>query len=168
MDHENLVTFGTSSSLAPFQSDLARLSFKLAPHERYIIDKRLPAGSAGVFPALQESASRRVVPGIVALLPRGSSGSRILIVQSIQTTALISYLTSEAGMREIMRAQAEQGDSPFFEAVVLSEVNGGNPIQSRLVAFRRYSGPESTAPPVNEASLGKRQSPVVLTAAASH
>jgi hypothetical protein len=169
MEHENIVTFGTASSLAPFQSDMDRLSFKLVPHERYIMDKRLPPGSAGMFPALVESASRSVVPGIVALLPRGSSGSRILIVQSIQTTALISYLTSEAGMHEIMRAQAEQGGSPFFEAVVLSEVNAGIPIQSRLVAFRRFDAPKSPAHPVDEASLAKRPSSrVVLTAAADH
>lgn len=169
IDHENIVTFGTASSLAPFQSDLDRLSFKLAPHERYIIDKHLPTGSAGVFPALQESASRKVVPGIIALLPRGSSGSRILIVQSIQTTALISFLTSEAGMREIMQAQAEQGDSPYFEAVVLSEVNGGTPLQSRLVAFRRFAAPESTTRPVDEASIAKHPaSQVLLTAAANH
>jgi hypothetical protein len=169
IDHENIVTFGTASSLAPYQSDLDRLSFKLVPHERYIIDKHLPAGSAGVFPVLNESASRKVVPGIIALLPRGSSGSRILIVQSIQTTALISYLTSEAGMREIMQAQAEQGDSPFFEAVVLSEVNAGTPIQSRLVAFRRFAVPDSTPRPRDEASRAKRaSSQVLLTAAANH
>jgi hypothetical protein len=168
MDHENLVTFGTASSLAPFQSDLDRLSFRLVPHERYIVDKRLPVGSAGMFPALQESASRSVVPGIIALLPRGSSGSRILIVQSIQTTALISYLTSEAGMREIMQALAEQGDTPFFEAVVLSEVNAGTPIQSRLVAFRRFGAVASAGRPLDAASLGKHSSSQVLLTAAHH
>jgi hypothetical protein len=169
IDHENLVTFGTASSLAPFESDLDRLSFKLALHEKYIIDKRLPPGSAGIFPALEESASRAVVPGIVAILPRGSSGSRILIVQSIQTTALISYLTSEAGMREILQAQAEQGGGLFFEAVVLSEVNAGNPIQSRLVAFRRFTTPDSTPHQIDEASLTKHpSSQVLLTTAASH
>jgi hypothetical protein len=153
IDHENIVTFGTFSSLAPFESDLARLSFKLAPHERYIIDKHLPAGSPGVFPALQESASRKVVPGIIALLPRGTSGSRILILQGIQTTAIISYLTSDAGMREITQAQAAQGNGPFFEAVLLSEVNEESPIQSRLVAFRRFTEPAT--PPNHIAESAK-------------
>jgi hypothetical protein len=168
IDHENLVTFGTASSLAPFQSDLDRLSFRLAPHEKCIIDKRLPPGIARVFPALRESAARSVVPGIVALIPRGSSGSRILIVQSIQTTALISFLTSESGMREILQAQKEEGGgSPFFEAVVLSEVNAGNPIQSRLVAFRRFATPESASRPVDEASLAKHTpSQILLTTTA--
>lgn len=61
------------------------------------------------FPLDQESASRMVTPGLIALLPRGASGSRILLVQGAQTTALISYVTSETGMREITQAEAEHG-----------------------------------------------------------
>jgi hypothetical protein len=86
-----------------------------------------------------------VSPGIIALLPRQGSASRILLVQGTQTAALISYLTSETGIREITQAEAEHGHNPFFEAVVLSEVNGENPIQSRLVAFRPFTkGSEPT------------------------
>jgi hypothetical protein len=153
IDHENIITFGTASSLAEYQSYLDQLSFKMALHERYIIDKHQPAESAHQFPELKESASRQVLPGIIALLPRGTSGSRILILQGIQTNAIISFLTSEAGMGEITKAQAEQGNSPFFEAVVLSEVNAGNPIQSRLVAFRRFTGPSSSHGQIAEAAL---------------
>jgi hypothetical protein len=152
-DHENIVAFGTTSSLAAYQSDLDRLNFKLGPHERYVIDKRLPAGSAGQFPVLVESASRMVMPGLVAILPRDASGTRILLVQGAQTTALISYLTSEEGMREITEAQAKRGDSQFFEAVVLSEVNAGNPIQSRLVAFRPFVIQSTQPGQLNVASL---------------
>jgi hypothetical protein len=137
IDHENVITFGTATSLAAYQSELDRLSFKMGPHERFVIDQRLPVGGAPLFPKLVEAGSREVTPGIVALLPRGgSSDGRILIIQGSQTTALISYLTSDEGMREI--AKAIQGSSPYFEAVILSEVNEGNPIQSRLAVFRPF------------------------------
>ncbi len=159
IDHENIITFGTASSLAEYESYLDQLSFKMALHERYIIDKHQPAESARQFPELKESASRQVLPGIIALLPRGSSGSRILILQGIQTNAIISFLTSEAGMSEITKAQAEQGNSPFFEAVVLSEVNAGNPIQSRLVAFRRFTAPSSSHGQIAEAALSGSPNP---------
>jgi hypothetical protein len=139
IDYENVVAFGTTSSLTAYQSDLDRLSYKLGPYEKYVIDKRMPTGSPRQFPLDQESASRMVTPGLIALLPRRASGSRILLVQGAQTTALISYMTSETGMREITQAEAEHGHNPFFEAVVLSEVNGENPIQSRLVAFRPFA-----------------------------
>jgi len=139
-DHENIIAFGTFSSLEAYHSDLERLSFKLGPHERYVIDRLQPMGSAGQFPQVHESGSRMVTPGIVALLPRGTSGTRILLVQGAETTALITYLTSDAGMREIMEA-AEKSRNPFFQAVILSEVNDGNPIQSRLAAFRPFVTP---------------------------
>jgi hypothetical protein len=140
IDYENVIAFGTTSSLTAYQSDLDRLSFRLGPYERYVIDKRLPAGSPPQFSLEQESASRMVAPGLIALLPRGAgaSGNRILLVQGAETTALISYMTSENGMKEIAQAEAEHGHNPFFEAIVLSEVNEGNPIQSRLVAFRPF------------------------------
>jgi hypothetical protein len=138
IDYENVIAFGTTSSLTAYQSDLDRLSFRLGPYERYVIDKRLPAGSPPQFSLEQESASRMVAPGLIALLPRGASGNRILLVQGAETTALISYMTSENGMKEIAQAEAEHGHNPFFEAIVLSEVNGGNPIQGRLVAFRPF------------------------------
>jgi hypothetical protein len=143
IDYENVVAFGTTSSLTAYQSDLDRLSYKLGPYEKYVIDKRQPAGSPPQFSLNQESASRMVMPGLIALLPRGTSVNRLLLVQGAQTTALISYMTSESGMKEIMQAQAEHGHNPFFEAIVLSEVNAGNPIQSRLVAFRPFTDQES-------------------------
>jgi len=45
IDYENVVAFGTTSSLTAYQSDLDRLSYKLGPYEKYVIDKRQPAGS---------------------------------------------------------------------------------------------------------------------------
>ena len=60
-----------------------------------------------------------------------------MLVQGSQTTALIAYLTSEEGMREMVNAS--QGmRTPFFEAVILSEVNSETPLQSRLGAFRTF------------------------------
>jgi hypothetical protein len=140
IDHENVIVFGTPSSMTDFQPELSLLSLQLGPYpyEHYVVDKRLPRGSPGEFPAVQESASRTIQPGIIALLPGATAGSRILIVQGEQTMALISYLISEGGMQEIMRARAEHDNTLYFEAVVLSEVNAGNPIQSRLVAFRAF------------------------------
>ncbi len=68
-----------------------------------------------------------------------------------------------------MQVQAEQGNSPGFEAVVLSEVNEGNPIQSRLVAFRRFSRSSSPPHQLAEASLPKHPaSQVRMTATANH
>ncbi len=139
IDHENIVVFGTTTSLGQYQSYIDQLSYALGAHEANVIDKHLPRGSPAQFPSQHESASRSVQPGLIAFLPRGASGSRILILEGAQTSALISWLTSEDGLREIDEAERTQGKGPYFEAVVLSEVNGENPIQSRMVAFRPFS-----------------------------
>ena len=137
VDHENIVTFGTQSSLAAYQGDLDRLSFRMAIHEAKVTDLLSPPGRLREFTLIHESGSRDVTPGIVAVIPRGTDGSRIMLVQGSQTTALIAYLTSEEGMREMVNAS--QGmRTPFFEAVILSEVNSGTPLQSRLGAFRTF------------------------------
>jgi hypothetical protein len=168
IEHENVVAFGTTSSLTAYESYLDRLSYKLGSHESYIIDKRQPGAGQIQFPALEESASRTVVPGLIALLPRGTSGSRILLVQGGQTTALISWLTSEEGMQEITQAQASHGHNLYFEAVVLSEVNEGNPIQSRLVAYRPFIAQDSPAEAVNEALANPKLAQHFPDAPAAH
>lgn len=134
IEHENVVIFGTTNSLMAYQADRNPMTFKLEPGD-YIVDKSKPAGSAVEYPVVQESGSRVIFPGLIALLPHGNSGGRILVVQCTQTAALISYLTSESGMQEIMQA-ADRSHSSFFEAVILTEGTATTSIQSRLVAFR--------------------------------
>ena len=138
IDHENIVTFGTSSSLAAFQSDLDRLTFRMAHHETKVTDLLSPQDHPREFALVHESTERDVTPGIVAVIPRGNSGNRIMLVQGTQTTALIAYLTSDEGMREVTQA-LQNMKTPYFEAVILSEVNRGTPLQSRLGAIRAFS-----------------------------
>jgi hypothetical protein len=152
VDHENIVAFGTASSLTDYQPELNRISFRMGFHERYVIDSLLPPDTQKRFLQVEESGSRQITPGIVALLPRGTSGGRILLVQGSQTTALMSYLISEDGMRELT-LHSQEYKNPFFEAVILSEVNEGTPIQNRLVAFRQFvPHPE----PAGQLVLGRR------------
>jgi hypothetical protein len=144
IDHENIVALGTKSSLAAYQADLDRLGFQLAVHEARVTDRLSPADHPREFPRIFETGSRQVTPGIVALIPHGKEGTRILLVQGAQTTALIAYLTSEEGMREIADA-TQKMDTPYFEAVVLCEVNRGTPLQSRLGAIRQFREPTNKA-----------------------
>jgi hypothetical protein len=146
LDHENIIAFGTSSSLAAFQTDVDRLSFRLAPHEVKVTDLLSPADHPQEFLATREGADRDIVPGIVAVLPHGNAGGRIMLVQGAQTRAIISYLTSEEGMKEMGQALAGM-KTPYFEAVLLSEVNRGAPLQSRLGSVRPFveRSPETMA-----------------------
>ncbi len=152
VDHENIVTFGTKNSLAAYQSDLDRLSFRMAPEETKVTDLLSPPDHPREFLRVHESGERDVVPGIIAVIPRGRSGTRIMLLQGTDTMALIAYLTSDEGAREI--SDALRGNAtPYFEAVILSEVNRGTPLQSRLGAIRPFTGP----PPQNVEKIAQVQ-----------
>ncbi|HEY9126521.1 MAG TPA: helix-turn-helix domain-containing protein [Acidobacteriaceae bacterium] len=146
VDHENIITFGTKSSLASYQTDLDRLSFRMAQGEVKVTDLLSPANNRKEFLRMHESGERDVVPGIVAVIPRAGSDCWLMLVQGTDTMALIDYLTSDEGMREILEATREM-KTPYFEAVVLSEVNRGTPLQSRLGAIRPFvqRSPETMA-----------------------
>jgi len=137
IDHENVVAFGTKNSLAAYQTDLDRLTFRMAPYEMKVTDLLSAPDHPREFVLVHESRERDVAPGIVALIPRGKDGSRLLLLQGSQTMALIAYLTSDEGMHEIMQA-TQQMKTPYFEAVILSQVNRGTPLQSHLGAIRPF------------------------------
>ena len=80
-------------------------------------------------------------PGIIACLPGGTQGTHVLIlVTTYYTSALVSYLTSERGLSELQAAQRAHGNALFFEAIVLSEINGTTDLRSHLIEFRPISG----------------------------
>jgi hypothetical protein len=62
--------------------------------------------------------------------------------------ALIAYLTSEDGMRELEAASTDR-NNPYFEAVVLSEVNMGTPLQNRLGAYRPFIEGKTPSPNIS-------------------
>lgn len=144
LDHENLIVLGTSRTLVHFQPYINDLSFQLDPRQEAVIDRRPVAGRPARFDTIRESPIRQVSPGIIAVLPGGHSGTRIvLVISNFNTSALVAYLTSEDGLQELERAREADGNSPYFEAVILSEINGTTPVRSWLGEFRRYTPPQA-------------------------
>jgi hypothetical protein len=140
LDRENLIVAGTPRTLAPFQTILDRLSFKSDADKEEVIDLHPASGAPREFKTLRESPLRMKTPGIIACLPGGAQGTRILIfVTTYYTSALVSYLTSESGLSELQAAQQAHGNSPYFEAVIFSEMNGTTDLKSHMVEFRPIS-----------------------------
>lgn len=140
LDRENLILTGTPRTLAPFQSILDRLSFWVDAEMGEVADRRSGVNSPRRFKGAQQSSLRMTTPGIIASVPGSPNGTHVLIlVTTYYTSALVSYLTSEAGLHEIQEAQKAHGNCPYFEAVVLSEINGTTELRSKLVEFRPYN-----------------------------
>jgi hypothetical protein len=137
LDRENLIVAGTPRTLAPFQAVLSRLSFQIDAGRSEVIDRRLAPSAPRKFKTVSQSPLRMTTPGIIACLPGGPQGTKVLIfVTTYYTSALVSYLTSESGLAELQAAQRTHGNSPYFEAIILSEMNGTTNLRSHLVEFR--------------------------------
>lgn len=139
LDHENVIVLGTPNTLAPLQNILDRLSFRVDVPTRSVIDRRSAAGMPSKFETVQQSATRIATPGIIASLPGGVGTNHVLVlITTHYTSALVSYLTSDIGLRELKNAQAASGNHPYFEAVIVSEIEDTTALRGKLVEFRPY------------------------------
>ncbi|MGO4210636.1 helix-turn-helix domain-containing protein [Terriglobus sp. 2YAB30_2] len=135
-DSANLILLGTVGTLAPYQAYLDKLHFRIPEHKQFIEDATPGLKAPVHFETVRESPTRIVAPGIVALLPGHSSDSFVLVLAGYHTNALISYLTSVNGLADLQKARATHGNPEFFDAVVLSEVNGTTPLRSWVAALK--------------------------------
>jgi hypothetical protein len=141
LDRENLIIIGTSRTLAPYEAILSRLSFQVNAEKKVVIDQHPASGAPHVFWSVEQSPTETTTPGVIACLPGSAHGTHVLIlVMTYYTSALVSYLTSESGLAELQAAQRSHGGSPYFEAVISSEINGSTTLRSHLVAFRPITG----------------------------
>lgn len=138
---KNVILLGTTGTLMPFKNQIDRLYFKFVSHAHDgVVPNPQPVGAEQrEFKGIRESPTRVISPGIVALIPGNTKDSHILILQGLHPAALVSYLTSTAGCQQLKDAQNRAGGSPFFEAIIMFEVEGNTPLNSHLVAFRAYA-----------------------------
>lgn len=141
LDHENVILAGTPRTLAPFQAILGRLGLQVDAVKRVVIDQHPAAGAPRIYWTVQQSPTQLTTPGVIACLPGRTQGTHILVlVTTYYTSALISYLTSESGLSELQTAQRTHGNTAYFEAVIVSEINGSTALRSHLVEFRPIAG----------------------------
>jgi hypothetical protein len=140
LENENLVLMGTIGTLTPFRKYIDRLHFQVPEHMQYVVDTQPTSATNRKFEVIHESATRTVWPGIVALIPGSAPNTSILIIEGYHTGALVSFLTTGDGAVEVEKAIAKHGQNPYFEAVVLSEVDGVNPLRSWIVDYLPYKG----------------------------
>ena len=140
LDRENLIVAGTPRTLAPFQAVLNRLSFQVDAEKGEVVERHPASGASRKFDTVQQSPLRMTTPGVIACLPGGTQGTKVLVfVTTYYTSALVSYVTSESGLAELQAAQRAHGNTPYFEAVILSEMNGTTDLSSHLVEFRPFT-----------------------------
>ncbi len=145
LESSNQIALGSHGTIQPYQFYLDRLSFHLTENEGAVQLRSPGNATAGkeIFRAIDEGAGRTIEPGIVALLPGKSSSTRLLIIQSRRTAALLEMLTSATGADMLEKLRHQNGNPTYFEAVVLAEMSGDHmmrawPIDLRAVAPSRF------------------------------
>jgi hypothetical protein len=139
-EDEDVILVGTSGTLRPFRSQLDRLYFKFdEPHMRAVANPQPVGSEPREFAEIDESHSRIIYPGLVAVLPSISKNSKLMILDGQRTAALVSYLTSSAGTQQLQDARNRAGGAPFFEAVILSEIDGNTVLSNKLAALRAFT-----------------------------
>jgi len=139
LSRQNLIVAGTPRTLVLFQDFLDRLSFQVDAVRGRVLDRKPIPGRPLAFDTVYVSKSQMSTPGVIASVPGGPNGTHILLlVTTYYTSALVSYLTSEDGLKELRSAQHAHGDTPYFEAVILSDINGDTELRSRLAEFRTF------------------------------
>lgn len=140
MDRENLILMGTPRTLVPFQAILSRLNFQVDAERGVVVNQHPASGEPRTFETVQLSSIRLTTPGVLACLPGSTQGTHVLVLEATYyTSALISYLTSESGLAELQAAQRAHGNTTYFEAVIVSEINGSTALRSHLVEFHPIS-----------------------------
>lgn len=134
MDKENVVLLGTGTTLRRFDEILKATSLRFDPLTTAITRVDDKAQVVQRFNPVNESGDVSYIPQMLACLPTGIAGKKALVIAGFRNQALLHYITSDAGQNEIRKRQ-KLGNSPFFEAVVLAEMNGNTPLRSSIAYF---------------------------------
>jgi hypothetical protein len=138
LDSENVIALGTWGTLSPLKPYLQQMSFELSRHENYVVNRRPTPGEPPRISGFTESQERSVWPGIIAFLPGSSANTRLLILASRHTSALVSFLTSTHGLDLLDKMWKAKGSPEYFEVVVDSEMGGRGLVRFWPVALHPY------------------------------
>ncbi|HEY1949856.1 MAG TPA: helix-turn-helix domain-containing protein [Bryobacteraceae bacterium] len=138
LDRENAIAVGTWGTLTPLKSYLDRLSFRLGPHEEYVEFRNPAPGEPKRIDLVQESPERRIRPGIIGLVPGNGGRTHLLILASLNTSALVSVLTSSNGLGQLEQMWKSKGSPKYFDVVVNAEESGRNLVRAWPVALHPY------------------------------
>jgi hypothetical protein len=144
LEKQNVVVFGSSRSLYPFRDYLGSLNFSFSRRKEWEIENAHPAAGElsryeGTIQGSDRGIERGIDIAIIAVLPGQSPKTKLLIMQSGRTAALVSLLTSRVGNNLFEKMYRERGSPTYFEMLVEIEFDGDHIIRSWPVALHPYT-----------------------------
>ena len=146
LEQANVIAVGTHQTLQPFHQYLQAMNFSLAHDETDVTNVHPLPGELARYNISVESPERIVRPSIIALLPGRGPGLKVLLLQSRDTAAIVSMLSSGAGSNSVEEMLRKNGSPQFYEMVVETELESNRPLRTWPVAVHAFrSGAPATA-----------------------
>jgi Transcriptional regulatory protein, C terminal len=146
LEQANVIAIGTHQTLQPFHEYLQAMNFSLAHDETDVTNAHPLPGEQACYSVAHESPERIVRPSIIALLPGRGPGLKVLLLQSRDTAAIVSLLSSGAGSNSVEEMLLKNGNPQFYEMVVETELENNHPLRTWPVAMHAYhSGAPASA-----------------------
>ncbi|MDE3168078.1 MAG: winged helix-turn-helix domain-containing protein [Acidobacteriota bacterium] len=136
LDSENVIAIGTWGTLSPLKIYLDRMSLALEPHETSVTVRNPKPGEPAHVDFAAENAARGWWPGVVAVLPGHDRRTRLLILASRHTSALVAALTSGTSLDQIERLWRSKASPEYFEMIVTAEMDGRDLVRTTPVLLR--------------------------------
>jgi hypothetical protein len=151
IEKQSVVALGSPHTLHPFQDYLGSLNFSFTNNKGWGIENAHPAaGELKRYASSSQNNGRGIDAAIIALLPGHSPKTKLLIMESTCTAALVSLLTSQVENSLFERIYKEHGSPNYFEMPVEIEFDGDHIIRSWPVALHPYTKAAPTGASVTQ------------------
>lgn len=140
LENSNVIAVGTHQTLQPLADYLKAMNFSLAPAESRVTNARPRPREQATYEIIRKNRDREVRPSILAVLPGRAPGLKVMLLQSRDTGALVSLITSAAGSNSIEEMWKKEGSPQYFEMVTYTEVQGNTiPLRTWPVAIHTFT-----------------------------
>lgn len=145
LEQANVIMLGTDNTLRPMKEYMDTMNFVMTPGEERVINTHPEPGEEAAYRRVYHNGPlggisvRHVEPSIIALLPGRAPGLKVLMLESRDTSGMVSLLSSNAGSNAIEDMWRKHGSPRFFEMVTMTELEGNTPLRSWPVTMHAYT-----------------------------
>lgn len=146
LEQSNVIFLGTDNTLRPMREYTDSMNFVMTPGEERVLNTHPEAGEEPFYkrtyqntPGPGGTSVRHTEPSIVALLPGRAPGLKVLMLESRDTSGMVSLLSSRAGSNSVEEMWRKHGSPRFFEMITMTEMEGNTAVRSWPVTLHAYT-----------------------------
>ena len=139
LEQANLIVLGTENTLQPISEYTDSMNFKLSVGEDRVVNTHPEADEPKAYLRQTQGQERHIEPSIIAVMPGRAPGLKVLMLESRDTSGMVSLLASNAGSHAVVEMWRAHGSPQFFEMVVMTEMEVHTPLRSWPVTMHAYT-----------------------------